>query len=152
MISSCHTRVLVKPFAELTNTELYEIIKARFNVFYLEQRIYYPDLDDEDYHALHFFIQNERMVVAYARIFPPLSEDRKHVWHAGRVLTTRRGKGLGKTVMQAVEEYARKQGGAILQVNAQVQASTFYLHLNFHQTTDIFLEAGIPHIGMEKRL
>ena len=39
-------RIMTKHFAELTTTELYEILKARFAVFYMEQHIYYQDFDD----------------------------------------------------------------------------------------------------------
>ena len=38
-------KMIIKPFAELTTTELYEILKARFTVFYMEQHCYYQNMD-----------------------------------------------------------------------------------------------------------
>ena len=40
--------IKVKSFAELTTEELYEILKARFSVFVVEQRCFYLDMDDID--------------------------------------------------------------------------------------------------------
>ena len=44
-----------KYFQELTGVELYEILKARAQVFVVEQRCIYQDLDDVDYDSLHIF-------------------------------------------------------------------------------------------------
>ena len=136
----------IKSFEELTNTELYEIIKARFNVFYIEQRCFYPDLDDIDYDSIHLFMQDGREVIAYARLFP---EATPGVWHVGRVLTTRRNEGLGRKLMQSVMETAWKQGAVKLCMEAQVQAKGFYEKLGFTVTSEEFEEAGIPHVRME---
>lgn len=45
-----------KYFQELTSVELYEILKARAQVFVVEQRCIYQDLDDVDYDSLHIFL------------------------------------------------------------------------------------------------
>ena len=46
-----------KRFDDLSPSEVYEILKARCEVFLLEQRIICQDMDDVDYDALHFFIK-----------------------------------------------------------------------------------------------
>lgn len=139
----------VKHFAELTTTELYEIIKARFGVFYLEQAIRYPDLDDVDYQAVHIFLTVERTVVAYARLY---HDEADNLWHAGRVLTLQRLKGHGRQVMEAAERYAHQQGATLLHVNAQLQAEAFYQALGYQRATPQFIEANLPHVGMRKTL
>ena len=52
-----------KTFQQLTATEVYEILKARCDVFTVEQRICYPDMDDIDYDAVHVFCEDGRGVV-----------------------------------------------------------------------------------------
>ena len=46
------TNIEVKTFDELTSKEVYEILKARAEVFVVEQNIVYQDMDDIDYDAL----------------------------------------------------------------------------------------------------
>ena len=58
----------IKTFSELSTTELYEILKVRFKMFYLDQHVSTPDLDDLDYVATHFAIFRKGHVIAYARV------------------------------------------------------------------------------------
>ena len=45
-----------KTFNELSNTELYEILKSRCEIFTVEQSILYQDMDDVDKMSLHCFL------------------------------------------------------------------------------------------------
>jgi ElaA protein len=139
----------IKPFAKLSTTELYEIIKSRFNVFYLEQHISYPDLDDIDYSATHFALFHKGHVLAYARFIPCTMPDEAVI---GRLLTTERNKGYGKYIMQQIEFYAQTQGFQNLMLHAQAQTVPFYNALGYSPEGDIFQEAGIPHMLMKKSL
>lgn len=47
--------LIAKNFEELTITELYEILKARAEIFIMEQDINYQDMDNIDYKSLHCF-------------------------------------------------------------------------------------------------
>ena len=49
-------RIIRKPFSELTLTELFEIVRARFDVFVAEQHILEPEFDDIDLKSIHIFI------------------------------------------------------------------------------------------------
>ena len=61
-----------KPFASLELEELYAILKARQEVFNMEQEIHYTDPDDRDQDAWHLFAQDEEgEIVAYLRLRPP---------------------------------------------------------------------------------
>ena len=44
--------LIVKHFRELSTTELYEILKTRFEVFVTEQECIYQDLDDRDHRSI----------------------------------------------------------------------------------------------------
>ena len=139
----------IKTFPELSTTELYEIIKARFNVFYLEQHIIYPDLDDIDYLATHIAIFRKGHVIAYSRLFP---DNVPGQYILGRVLTIERSKGFGKYIILQAEQQALSVGAQTLALHAQIQTVPFYESLGYTTVGDIFEEAGIPHVLMKKSL
>ncbi len=62
-------KLTVKKFQELATTELYEILKARAEIFIMEQEINYQDMDDIDYKSLHCFFTEDKKVIAYLRAF-----------------------------------------------------------------------------------
>ena len=80
-----------KFFSELTTRELYEILKARAEIFVVEQNCVYQDLDDKDYESLHVFYEEDGKVAAYLRAF--YRDD--GIVQIGRVLTLQHGTGLG---------------------------------------------------------
>src|ERR1700704_2442431 len=62
-------------FSELTGADLYAVVRLREAVFIVEQNCPYPDADGRDPNAWHLlgWVQGaqERVLVAYARIFEP---------------------------------------------------------------------------------
>ena len=139
----------IKHFAELSTTELYELLKARFKVFYTEQGCRYLDMDDVDYQAIHLCIFRKGEVIAYARLF---EDPEKKIWHIGRMLTTVRGKGFGRFIMEKTIEEAQRQGARSILIHAQTHAVPFYEKFRFHTIGGIFMEADIPHVKMKKSL
>ena len=71
-------KVVVKRLDELTTSELYKILKARAEIFIVEQKINCQDMDDIDYKSVHCFIQEGNKVIAYLRAFYK-SEDKSVV-------------------------------------------------------------------------
>ena len=47
-----------KHFDELTTRELYEILRSRAEIFVVEQKISYVDMDEIDYNCLHCYIED----------------------------------------------------------------------------------------------
>ena len=139
-------KMQIKTFLELSAADLYEILKARFNVFVCEQHIIYLDEDNLDFQAVHFSLIRGGLVIAYTRLFP---DAQPGVMRIGRMLTLERGKGLGKYLMAQMTAYAQSQGATKLRLHAQTQAVPFYEHLGFRTVGDTFIEADIPHILME---
>lgn len=140
--------IKVKSFDELTAKELYEILRVRFEVFVMEQECVYLDPDGVDEYSLHVFEQNETgKVTAYLRLIPSENGTVK----IGRVLTTERGTGNGKRLLEVAMQVAREQMGARhLTMEAQSHAIGFYEKLGFHAVGEEFLDAGIPHQNMER--
>ena len=54
--------------------------------------------------------------------------------------------------MEFIEQYALSQEIEITKLNAQVQAIPFYESLGYAVISDEFLDAGIPHRTMKKRI
>ncbi len=138
----------IKAFEELTTKELYEIMKARADVFVDEQRILYPDADGIDYKAIHVFTKSEGgRVEAYLRMFE--KEDSPGTVTFGRVLSRSRGEGMGTALVRTALEAAQlKFGAKSICLDSQKHAEGFYHKLGFTTVSKDFIEAGILHVAM----
>jgi predicted GNAT family N-acyltransferase len=63
-----------------------------------------------------------------------------------------RGLGLGKLLVAAIEHRAAERGLAAVELHAQAHARGFYQRLGYAAYGESFLEAGIEHVSMHKRL
>lgn len=134
-----------KVFDELTSRELYEIVRARTEVFLLEQKIICQDFDRVDYDSLHCFLEDGGEVVAYLRAFV----DEKGEIRIGRVLSTTHKIGLGGTLMKSsIPEIRKHFGKNKISLHAQKQAQGFYEKLGFITCSDEFIEDGVIHVEM----
>ncbi|WP_318503224.1 GNAT family N-acetyltransferase [Bacillus sp. T3] len=68
------------------------------------------------------------------------------------VLEPYRKFGIGKIIIQALEELAEERGVSQVKLHGQTQAEGFYKKLGFRTSSDVFMEDGIPHILMLKEL
>jgi len=136
-----------KSFPELTTAELYELLRIRSEVFVVEQDCVYQDLDNDDQSAIHLWLTKGERTVALCRVCPA-GTHMKEV-SIGRVITTERGKGYGKQIMQAGIDAAREYFGATrIDIEAQEYAKGFYEQVGFRQSSQVFDLDGIPHIRM----
>lgn len=137
----------IKAFDDLSPRELYDILALRVNVFVVEQNCPYPELDGKDSLALHVYLRDENGVQAYLRVMD------RGVASAyvtiGRVVTARRGLGLGDRIMRAGIQAARERFHAdSIYLEAQTYARGFYARHGFRQISDEFIMDGIPHVEM----
>ena len=74
--------------------------------------------------------------------------------HIGRmaVLKEWRAKGVGALLLQALVEQARRRGHTRVCLNAQAYAAGFYRRYGFEVAGSEFMEAGIPHVAMQRDL
>lgn len=146
-------KIIAKPFKDLSVDELYACLQARFDVFVIEQHCEYPDMDDMDKCAYHIYELDENdKLVAYCRVIPA-GMNGHDVVSIGRVLTTVRGKGYGRDVMETAMKVAKTEFDASeVELNGQVQAKGFYESLGFVQTSDEFIEADIVHVRMWRKI
>lgn len=142
----------IKTFDEFTVPELYQVLKARVDVFVVEQNCPYPDLDDYDQKAVHIWAEENGEVLAYCRLFD--KGIKYHETSIGRVLTTEnaRGKSLGKLLIQyAVETIENRFHTPEIRISAQDYLLKFYAGFGFEDTGKKYLEDDIPHTEMVRK-
>lgn len=62
------------------------------------------------------------------------------------------GKGFGRHLSDAAEQYAKEKGYTLMFCHARKVAAQFYLKLGYEIVSDEFTEVNIPHYIMEKKL
>lgn len=137
----------IKHFSELSAQELFAIYKLRVSVFVVEQNCPYQEVDDADEHAYHVWFEDEDGIEAYLRVVEPGVVFPECA--IGRVIAVKRRCGLGTKIVSAGLRAAQERYGAeAVRIEAQTYARKLYEGLGFVQTSEEFLEDGIPHIGM----
>ena len=146
-------KIVVKRFNELSVEEIYQILKVRADVFIIEQKCIYKDIDGKDEKAMHVMGKNNNEIIAYTRIleggedydFPSIS----------RVVVKKenRGKERGRKIMKEsikyiVEELKEKT----IVLAAQKYLEKFYRELGFIAEGEEYLEDEIPHQKMILKL
>lgn len=142
-------RFYLKPFDKLTVNELYDAIQLRCEIFVIEQNCNYQDLDDKDKQALHLLGYAGKTLVAYARLLAPSISYKEA--SIGRVVVkkNKRGKDLGKQLMQEAITHTQKNFKVNnIVISAQCYLEKFYCDFGFLSEGDSYLEDDIPHIKM----
>ncbi len=140
-------------FEELTNNQLFELLKLRVDVFVVEQCCAYSELDEKDRHpdTRHLMGFKGNDIVACARLlgkgvsYPSVS--------IGRVATSQvfRGKGAGKALMaEAIRWCEMLWPDCDIEIGAQEYLTPFYESFGFKPTSTMYLEDDIPHIDMKR--
>lgn len=141
--------ISIKKFEELSNKELYEILKLRSDIFIVEQNCAYPDIDGKDYPCLHLMIKENEELMSYVRILPKgTTFDTASI---GRVVTSERHrrKGLSRLAMQTAIELIKNQWKEPeITISAQYYLREFYASLGFVIVGEIYIEDGLEHIKM----
>lgn len=137
----------VKHFSQLTRDELFAIYKLRVAVFVVEQQCAYPEVDDADKTAYHLWLSDAGGIQAYLRVLPPHTTfDTASI---GRVIAVKRRQGLGgRIVAEGIRAAREKFGAEAITIEAQTYARNLYEKAGFVQSSEEFLEDGIPHIQM----
>ncbi len=143
-ISKLHTKIVS------TEEQLQEVFSIRKTVFVEEQNV--PPEDEIDQHeeqSTHFLLYDRDHPVGAGRF---RIVDGKGKAERICILSPLRGRGAGREIMKAIEEYAREMSLPVLKLNAQSQAIPFYEKIGYEIVSEEFMDAGIPHRTMEKVL
>ena len=119
----------------------------RFAVFVEEQGVPREiELDELDALSLHIVGFFDERPVATGRLLPD--------GHIGRMAVLRdwRGRGIGGILLKELVKVAGQRGDPEVMLSAQVHAVPFYLAHGFVPEGGEYLEAGIKHRAMKRRL
>ena len=136
--------VRVASFRDLDTTTLYAILKLRVDVFVVEQKCPYPDLDgrDDEPGTRHVWLSHGDEVRAYLRIL-----DDGDVERIGRVVVAPAARGTGHAA-RLMDEALTIIGNRPSVLAAQAHLARFYTNYGYPHTGPEFLDEGVPHVPM----
>lgn len=138
---------------EVKGNELEDAFRIRKEVFVEEQGVPLQDefdgYDEPDAPARHILVYYEGHPAATGRL--------RWIGDTAKlericVRATMRKFGLGSVVVKGLEKIAQEEGFHKAKLHAQTQAQKFYSKLGYVQVSEEFIEDGIPHIVMERKL
>lgn len=141
-------------YKQITNEEeLQQAFKIREEVFVKEQGVPLEDEFDE-YDQLngnceHILVYHEGEAVGTGCV--------RVVEGVGKlericILKSYRKLGIGKVIVQGLENIAKEKGLEKVKLHGQTHAEGFYQKLGYETASDEFMEDGIPHYLMVKEL
>ena len=142
-------KITVFKYQDLGQERLYEILKLRLEVFVVEQKCAYQDLDNKDEKALHLVGEENNKIIAYTRIFR--KGDFFKNSSIGRVLVKKeyRNKDYGRIIMRrSIEKLKEDPTEEKIELSAQKYLLKFYSELGFEKKGEEYLEDNIPHVKM----
>ncbi|MBB6715724.1 GNAT family N-acetyltransferase [Clostridium gasigenes] len=149
-IDTSKLRFKTDGFYELTHDDIYEMVKVRYEVFACEQEITCEnDFDDKDKVCKHTLVYYEDKLVGYCRILPAgLAYEKPSI---GRVLVLKefRKNYIAQEMIKKSTDFIREywmENEIIL--SSQLYAKRLYEAVGFEVISDVYDEAGIPHVKM----
>lgn len=139
----------IKTFDELSNEELYSILRLRSEIFVVEQNCVYQDMDNKDLKAFHLMAIDEGQIVAYLRILNK-GVSYKEI-SIGRVVVKKeyRRRKLGLEIINRAIDYIKNiMKENEIRISAQVYAKNLYKKAGFKEVSEEYLEDDILHVEM----
>ena len=133
---------------DLQSNSYKDALKIRKIVFVEEQNVPLElEIDDLEEKTIYVTGYLNDKALATARIY----ETSPGTYKVQRValLNNYRGKGLGIDLMNEIKQYAAKNNGKKLVLDAQDHALPFYKKLGYTICSEGFMDAGIPQHSME---
>lgn len=139
---------ILKSFSQLTPSLLYEILKLRQDVFIIEQKCIYDDIDHVDPFCKHLCLLENNALIGYSRIVPA-GKKFNHP-SVGRIIVSKekRGHGYGRKIIRKSLQILSMDGAEKTFIEAQSQLTAFYESEGFIPEGNEYDVDGIPHIKM----
>lgn len=131
--------------------ELAQAFHVRMVVFVEEQKVpAEEELDTHDKTSIHFVGYDEanKSIAASRLRFTADYGKLERIC----VLKSHRGKSHGSLMIEAMEAAIKEKEYKKAKLNAQTHAIAFYERLGYEVVSDEFMDAGIPHVTMTKKL
>jgi predicted GNAT family N-acyltransferase len=146
--ADCRLTLTVRPARDAA--EVRAAMDLRVRVFCDEQGVHRRvELDGLDDEATQIVALDESGVIATCRL-RFLDDECK----LERMAVERRyrGAGAGRRLLEVAEVEARRQGASSMTLHAQRRAEGFYAGAGYVAEGETFIEEGIEHVAMTKRL
>ncbi|MEJ7750041.1 MAG: GNAT family N-acetyltransferase [Thermoleophilaceae bacterium] len=133
-----------------TNDEIEAAMRLRFAVFCEEQGVTLEaEQDGRDQSAVHVVVMEDDRLIGTCRLLIDSG-----VARLGRMVVSaeRRGAGVGSAILEEADRTALAAGAGAIRLNAQVPARGVYDRAGYEAEGAVFMEEGIEHVTMEKRL
>jgi predicted GNAT family N-acyltransferase len=130
--------------------EVEAALALRSHVFCVEQGVSFEaDQDGRDPEATHIVAVDEGAVIGTCRLL-----FRGPVARLGRlaVQAERRGDGVAAAILREADRVAADAGAETIALHAQTYAQSLYETAGYEEYGPTFVEEGIEHVAMEKRL
>ena len=144
---------ICKHHSDLGKEQLYAILQLHTEVFVVEQKCPYQEVDGRDLQGdtYHLMGWRDDRLVAYLRLLDPLSQGGNVA--IGRVVIAPQARrvGLGHELMrEALKQIEKVWSGLEIYLEAQAHLQDYYGRYGFVAVGKTYLEDGIPHVGMRK--
>jgi predicted GNAT family N-acyltransferase len=133
-----------------TESELAAALELRGRVFCEEQGVSFEaDQDGRDHEATHIVALDDGVVIGTCRLL-----FRGQVARLGRLAVEqeRRGENVAAEILHEADRIATEAGSESIALHAQTYAQSLYERAGYVEYGPIFVEEGIEHVAMEKRL
>jgi len=133
-----------------SGAEVSAALSLREHVFAGEQGVDpSADRDGRDHEALHLVAVEGKDVVGTCRLV--LDGARARLGRLA-VSRSRRRAGLGAALLAEADRQARSAGARRIELHAQLPARELYVRDGYSEQGEVFVEEGIEHVAMAKRL
>jgi predicted GNAT family N-acyltransferase len=133
-----------------TQDEVEAALRLRYAVFCEEQGVTLEaEQDGRDPQATHLVVIEHGRIIATCRLLIDPG-----VARLGRMVVSseRRGAGVGSALLSEADRVAVQAGALAIRLNAQIAARAVYDRAGYEAEGGVFVEEGIEHVTMEKRL
>lgn len=133
-----------------TKEEQNDAYTVRKKVFVEEQGVSVEEeIDGHEDEAIHFVGYKNNSPIAASRL--------RFLDQVGKlerlcILKDERGHSYGSKMIEAMEAEIYKKSYPTAKLNAQTHAIQFYERFGYQVTSEEFLDAGIPHVTMIKKM
>jgi ElaA protein len=142
-----------KHHSDLGKEQLYAILQLRDEVFVVEQKCVYQDIDGQDLEGdtCHLMAWDGDRLVAYLRLLDPEQQGGDVVIGRVVIAPAARGTGLGHELMaQALKQAEKYWPDVPIYLSAQAHLQGYYGRYGFVVAGEEYVEDDIPHIGMRR--
>jgi predicted GNAT family N-acyltransferase len=130
--------------------EMSAALELRHEVFCIEQGVpEFEELDGRDREGIHLAALSNGELVGICRV---LIVGTTAQFSRLAVRASKRRRGIATALLEAAESETRAAGGKRLVLHAQAYAQGLYENAGYRPRGGAFIEAGIKHIAMEKRV